>query len=59
MHPLKILICEDEAIVALDFKERIERLGHSVVGIASDEERALSLAHDFHPDLALMDVKLA
>lgn len=58
MHPLNILVCEDEAIVGLEFKERLERLGHRVVGIASTEAEALELAHDFHPDMALMDVKL-
>ena len=58
MHPLNILVCEDEAIVGLEFKERLERLGHRVVGIASTETEALALAHDFHPDMALMDVKL-
>lgn len=59
MQPLNILICEDEAVTALDFKERLERLGHRVVGVASNEEQALALAHDAHPDLAVMDVMLA
>lgn len=59
MQPLNILVCEDEALVALDIKERLERLGHRVVGTAANEEDALSLAHDTHPDLALMDVGLA
>lgn len=59
MQPLNILICEDESVTALDFKERLERLGHRVVGMASNEEQALTLAHDVHPDLAVMDVVLA
>jgi|GEM_PF-6196273 len=59
MEALKILVCEDEALFALELKERLERMGHSVVGTAVSGEEALTLAGQLKPDLVLMDVKLA
>lgn len=59
MEALKILVCEDEALFALELKERLERIGHSVVGTAVSGEEALTLAGQLKPDLVLMDVKLA
>jgi len=54
----KILIVEDEYIVALDIKSHIERLGHPVVGIAGTGHQAIELATDMQPDLILMDIQL-
>src|SRR5262245_51628366 len=54
----RILIVEDEAIVALDIEERLRRLGYEVVGIADSCAGALASAAALHPDLVLMDVEL-
>lgn len=58
MSAERILIVEDEAIVALDLCNQLEDLGYQVVGTADCSERALQLATDHQPDLVLMDVML-
>jgi len=55
---ITILIIEDEQIVAVDIKNRLEYLGYQVAGIGVSYTEALSLAKNKHPDLVLMDVKL-
>lgn len=57
-QPARILIAEDEAVVALDLKTQLEDLGYHIVGIAESGERALTLARSSKPDLTLMDVRL-
>ncbi|CCO23164.1 HD domain-containing phosphohydrolase [Maridesulfovibrio hydrothermalis] len=54
----RILIVEDEAIVALDIKGRLNALGYTVIGIAPSGEKALKLATEHIPDLILMDIML-
>lgn len=56
--PSRILIVEDEAIVALDIKGRLHALGYDVVGVAPSGVRAISLAAEHVPDLILMDIML-
>jgi DNA-binding NtrC family response regulator len=56
--PPRILIVEDEAIVALDIEERLRRLGYEVVGTVDSRADALASAAALHPDLVLMDVEL-
>ncbi len=58
MQKAKILVVEDERIVAIDLRNRIERLGYSVVGMASTGEEAIQMALTTQPDLVLMDVTL-
>lgn len=55
----KLLIVEDEPIVALDLKQEIEQLGCEVVGVAESADEAMVAAGVCRPDLALMDVRLA
>ena len=54
----KILIVENESIVAEDVKQILERLGYPVVGKASTCEDALLTAEQTQPDLVLMDIML-
>ncbi len=54
----KILIVEDEAIVAKDLQKRLLNLGYDVVGIAATGEEALRKASTAVIDLVLMDVRL-
>lgn len=54
----RIMIVEDEQIVALDLQQQVEKLGHSIVGIAGTGRYAVELALDTHPDLVLMDIRL-
>jgi PAS domain S-box-containing protein len=54
----KILIVEDENIVAKDLQKRLINLGYDIVGLASTGEEALKKAIATSPDLVLMDVRL-
>lgn len=56
---MRILLVEDEMLIALTAEEDLIDAGHRVVGIASTHDRALALAEAERPDLALMDVRLA
>jgi two-component system, cell cycle sensor histidine kinase and response regulator CckA len=54
----RILIVEDEQIVAEDLSIKLRLMGHDVVGSAASGEEGLRLATSLHPDLILMDVRL-
>jgi len=54
----KILIVEDESIVALNIKNRLEELGYAVVAMLNSGEAALQVVDHNRPDLVLMDIKL-
>jgi len=56
--PSRILVVEDEQIVALDLQHGLGRLGYTVVATADNARNALILTHDQRPDLVLMDVKI-
>lgn len=55
----KILIVEDEIIVARDISQQLLALGYEVVGMAAQGDQAVTLAGQLHPDLVLMDIQLA
>jgi two-component system, sensor histidine kinase len=55
---LRILIVEDETIVALDMRCRLEGFGYQVCGLAATGPMAVQLADEHRPDLVLMDIKL-
>jgi two-component system, response regulator PdtaR len=56
---MKILITEDEPILADELEVIIRGLGHQVVGVAASSRRALKLAETADCDLALVDVHLS
>jgi PAS domain S-box-containing protein len=58
MSSRKILIVEDEAILALDLSTQLTDLGFHVAGIASSGESAIEQSEREHPDLVLMDIKI-
>ncbi|TVQ24223.1 MAG: GGDEF domain-containing response regulator [Spirochaetaceae bacterium] len=58
MEHARILIVEDERIIALDLKEQLRRFGCEVVGIHPDAESAIAAVQDLHPDLVLMDIMI-
>ena len=55
----RILVVEDERILALDLAETLDELGYTVVGVASRGEEAIELAGRLDPQLIVMDVRLA
>jgi CheY-like chemotaxis protein len=56
--PLRMLLVEDERIIAADLRRRLRRMGHTVVGTAASAEEAVAHAHRRQPDLVLMDIRL-
>lgn len=56
MEKIKLLIVEDESLVARDIENMAIHLGYSVCGIASTSEQALEFAARHRPDLVLMDI---
>jgi signal transduction histidine kinase/DNA-binding response OmpR family regulator len=54
----KILIVEDERVVAMDIQNRLKVLGYSVCGSASSGKDAVKKASELQPDLILMDIVL-
>ena len=58
MANARIMIVEDEAIVALDLQHKLKTLGYAVSGVASSGEEAVRKVPQTRPDLVLMDIKL-
>ncbi|WP_293131255.1 EAL domain-containing protein [Microcoleus sp. bin38.metabat.b11b12b14.051] len=54
----KILIVEDESIIAEDISDSLIALGYSITGIVYSGEEAIQSATELRPDLILMDVNL-
>jgi PAS domain S-box-containing protein len=58
MAAKRILIVEDEAIIAKDIERALQKLAYRVVGVVPTGEEALLRASDERPDLVLMDIML-
>lgn len=56
MGEIKILIVEDELLIAKGLARKLEKLEYVVVGIASSSEAALQKVEETKPDLILMDI---
>jgi PAS domain S-box-containing protein len=54
----RILIVEDEAIVAKDIELRLRAMGYDIIGLAASGEKALTLLESSSADLVLMDITL-
>ncbi len=55
---IKILIVEDEALIAKDIEFSLRQLDYHIVGIAFDGMTALDMIHSRLPDLILLDIEL-
>jgi len=55
----RILIIEDEALVAMELRFVLEDLGHEVVATAGDARTARNLVKEMEVDLALVDIHLS
>lgn len=58
MDKARILVVEDEAIVAMDIANTLRNLGHEVTNKVSSGERAIESVRENRPDLILMDIGL-
>jgi CheY-like chemotaxis protein len=56
---LRILIVEDEILIALELESLLQDEGHDVVGIAASYDEAVTQGKELAPDLAFVDVHLA
>ena len=54
----RILVVEDEGIIAKDIQNTLNRSGYSVIAVVSSGEEAIEKAMEAHPDLVLMDIVL-
>jgi adenylate cyclase len=55
---VKIVIAEDENIIAKDITKTLERLGYQVLGTARSGNEVIEIAKELNPDLVLMDIIL-
>jgi two-component system, response regulator PdtaR len=58
MEKAKILIVEDEVIIAMEIKNRLQNLGYEVTSIVNTGEDAIEKTEADKPDLILMDIRI-
>lgn len=54
----RVLIVEDELIVADDLEWQLTNIGYEVTGVAASGEEALAASREKRPDIVLMDIQL-
>lgn len=54
----RVIIVEDESIVALDIRTRLNRMGYHILGVVDSGEAAVVLTLAARPDIVLMDIRL-
>ena len=55
---MRVMIVEDEFIIAEDLKLTLQNFGHEVISIVSSGEKAIDHAVEFKPDMIFMDIVL-
>lgn len=55
----RVMVIEDEAIIAMDLSDIVAGVGHTVTGVARTRAEAVELARKERPDLILSDIQLA
>ena len=58
MTEARIMIVEDEALLAADIQRQLEGLGYTITAIAASSEKALKKIDEDPPDLVLMDIRI-
>ena len=59
MVQARVLIVEDDILIALDVEQALREAGFDVCGVASSQAEALELAERLRPDMAVVDISLA
>ncbi|MCC7206528.1 MAG: response regulator [Anaerolineae bacterium] len=54
----RVVIAEDESIVALDIRNRLSRMGYAILAVVDSGEAAIALTVAARPDIVLMDIRL-
>src|SRR4029079_5087068 len=57
-RPTRVMIIEDEPVIALNLRDIVEAAGHEVVGSAGTVDEAVTLARAARPGLILADIRL-
>ncbi len=55
---MKVLVADDDPVIALGFVRRLEKLGHEPIGPAHDGASAVELARQTLPDLYMFDIRM-
>src|SRR5919106_4222509 len=58
MQAPRIMVVEDERIIALHLRQQLEKLGYQVVGVVASGEQALERVRELKPDVVLMDIHI-
>ena len=58
IQPTKVLIVEDEGVVALSLQAVLKKMGYEVVGMAFTGKEAIRMAFESRPNIILMDIHL-
>ena len=58
MTKARILVVEDEAIIAMEIESSLENLEYEVTSIVDTGDRAIQKAEEDKPDLILMDIRI-
>ena len=58
MSDLRVLVVEDEPLIAFDISQFLTKANYSCVGIAHDSETALDMMLNRYPDIALLDINI-
>lgn len=58
MTDVRVLIVEDEPLIAEDISDFLGQIDYTSAGIAYDSETALDMLHNRHPDIALLDITI-
>ncbi len=58
MNKVRILIVEDEAIIAMETESQLQSLGYEVTSMVDTGEKAIEKAAEDKPDLILLDIRI-
>jgi len=58
VHPLRILIVEDERMVAADLQQTLYDLGYNAYAIAASGAEAVAISRAAHPDIAVIEIHI-
>jgi two-component system, response regulator PdtaR len=56
---MRVMICEDNALIAMDLREMVEEAGHEALGTATTSDICFERAYALQADLVLVDLNLA
>lgn len=58
MQKLRILIVEDDLLLAIETESKLKKMGYEVIGIADNSATAFELIYADAPDVILMDIDI-